>query len=407
MEFWVVAAATGAGYVAKHWQNLSGEKDGSSKQSQPLTSPRLQQDARQVFDKIPDPVFPLPKLAKRCLLDRDVDHVSGSTSTFIEKRVDQDHTNEINGKQEYLDTSSNNRLHKFKTKNMNRKPFTSLRPLVVTGNNKDSKDHKVVLMEEKENGNGACIDDSPFLEQPIGSMKLPKRQNENFDMVLLFVGITMGILSGTFTNQKEIEHLNDLLEQAENMVKDLHSKLEIKDGFTTKKLEIEPDGTAIDSPNGEKFELTSDIEAELEAELERLEENMKSCTMQRLSNVVEIDSDFEADMARGDLNLDTVTWQLDSQSSESDPRGKTGKSSKSENTNRVFTPNYAVSSIDLQLRLHEVIESNLEARIKELESLLKNQNTQNTPRSHSPCPQEENSFWDFDHTRIESLSSTP
>ncbi|KAI3516605.1 hypothetical protein L1887_15527 [Cichorium endivia] len=402
MEFWVVAAATGAGYVAKHWQNLSGEKDGSSKQS-PLPSPRLQSDARQVFDKMPNPVFPLPKLARRCFLDKeDVDHVSSSAPTLIEKQVDQDHANEINGKQEHFDKSTN-RFHKFRTKNMNGKRFSSLKPLAITGNNKDLKDHKVVFMEEKENG--TCIDSSLF--EPIGSMKLPIRPKEKFDtgndMVSLFIGITIGILSTTMTNQHEIEHLNDLLEQAENMVRDLHNKLEKKDGFTTKKLYTEPN--EIDSPKTEKFELTSEIEAELEAELERLEENMKGCTLQRLSNVVEIDSDFEADMARGDLNLDTVNWELDSQS-ESDPRGKTVKSSESERaTNPVFTPNYAVSSLDLRLRLHEVIECNLQARINELESLLKNQNTQNNPRS--PDPQEENSFWDFDHTRFDSFSSTP
>ncbi|KAI3779122.1 hypothetical protein L2E82_08649 [Cichorium intybus] len=394
MEFWVVAAATGAGYVAKHWQNLSGEKDGSSKQS-PLPSPRLQSDARQVFDKMPNSVFPLPKLARRCLLDKeDVDHVSNSAPTFIDKQVDQDHANEINRTQE-------NRSYKFRTKNINIK--SNLKPLVVTGDNKDLKDRKVVFMEEKENG--ACIDTSLFA--PIGSMKLPTKPKEKFDtsndMVSLFIGITIGILSTTMTNQHEIEYLNDLLEQAENMVRDLHNKLEKKDGFTTKKLYTEPN--EIDSPKTEKFELTSDIEAELEAELERLEENMKGCTMQRLSNVVEIDSDFEADMARGDLNLDTVNWELDSQS-ESDPRGKTVKSSESDRAmNPVFTPNYAVSSLDLRLRLHEVIESNLQARINELESLLKNQNTQNNPRS--PDPQEENSFWDFDHTRFESFSSTP
>ncbi|KAL4574331.1 hypothetical protein LXL04_021160 [Taraxacum kok-saghyz] len=389
MEFWVVAAATGAGYVAKHWQNLSGERDGSSNLSPVASSRRQQPDACQVFDKMPNPIFPLPNLAKRCLLDRDVDHVSG-----LGKQVDQDHTDEINGTQEYYFDTSVNRLHKFRAKNTNTKPFSSLKPLVLTGNNKDLKDHTAVFMEEK------------FFE-PIGPMNLPIRPEQKFDkgsdMVSLFIGITIGILSTTVTTQHEIEHLNDLLEQAENMVRDLHDKLEKKDGFTLKKHGTESDGTAIDSPNpkAEKFELTSDIEAELEAELERLEENMKGCSLQRLSNVVEIDSDFEADMARGDLNLDTMTWHLDSQS-ESDPRGKSGKSNES-TTNPIFTPNYAVSSIDLKIRLHEVIESNLQSRIKELESLIKDQNT-----SHSPDPQEEeNSFWDFDHTRIESFSSTP
>lgn len=111
------------------------------------------------------------------------------------------------------------------------------------------------------------------------------------------------------------------------------------------------------------------------------------------------DSDIEADMARGDFNLEAVTWQLDS-------RSDSNHNDKSESTGRPdFTPNYAVSPLDLRLRLHEVIESELRARIEELEAVLENQNSQSKP--HSPDPQEENSFWDFDHTRIESSSSTP
>lgn len=107
-------------------------------------------------------------------------------------------------------------------------------------------------------------------------------------------------------------------------------------------------------------------------------------------------------MARGDINLDAHTWQLDTQS-ESD---NGGKRVKSESTGKpVFTPNYAVSSLELRLRLHEVIESELRERIEELEAVLQNQKSESKP--HSPESQEENSFWDFDHTRIESFSSTP
>lgn len=103
-------------------------------------------------------------------------------------------------------------------------------------------------------------------------------------MVSLLLGVTIGILSTIVTNQREIDHLNELLEQAENMVKDLHNKLEIKVGFnTTNEHATEPNATANYSPKAQNFEVTSDIEAELEAELERLEENM-----QRLSSVVEV-----------------------------------------------------------------------------------------------------------------------
>ncbi|KAK9060095.1 hypothetical protein SSX86_020799 [Deinandra increscens subsp. villosa] len=412
MEFWVVAAATGAGYVAKHWQNLTGEKDGLS----PVLSPRVQRDACQLFDKMPSTVFPLPKLTRRCLLDGDVSSPEEEHNKVGMNR--QDNTDEINGKHEYFDfDTSGNRLHEFRTKNLNRKSFSSLRPLAVTSNNRDYqrkqitqvedvKDEKIVFMEE----NGAPMEAEFF--EPAGSVKLPRRpepmhvkrvetrdlHSQGKDMVSLFLGITIGMISTIVTNQREIEHLNELLEEAENMVKDLHNKLEIKDGFNTiNEHDTEPSVPATCSPKAKSAELTSDIEAELEAELERLEQNM-----QRLSSVVEIDSDFEADMARGDLNLDTLAWQLDSQS-ESD---HSDTWAKSESTRKpVLTPNYTVSSLDLRLRLHEVIESELRARIEELEAVLEGQNGQSNP--DSPITKEENSFWDFDHTRIESSSSTP
>ncbi|KAJ0677737.1 putative protein POLAR [Helianthus annuus] len=105
------------------------------------------------------------------------------------------------------------------------------------------------------------------------------------DMVPLFLGVTIGILSTIVSNQREIEHLNELLEQAENMVKDLHNKLEMKDGFDTpNEHATESDVPANYSPEAKNFELTSDIEAELEAELERLEENMqRPCSVPEVS----------------------------------------------------------------------------------------------------------------------------
>ncbi|KAK1419888.1 hypothetical protein QVD17_29311 [Tagetes erecta] len=386
MEFWVVAAATGAGYVAKHWHNLTGEKDSTA---------RIQRDACRWSNKTPNSVFPLPKLARRCLLDGDV-------SSSEEDNTDE----EMNGKYD----SFGNRLYEFRTKNSNRKSFSSLRPLVVARNSidykrkqmaqvDDVKDEKIVYVE----GNGAMMEAEFF--EPTGSVKLPRRPEQTHakrfetrdvhsqgnDMVSLFLGVTIGILSTIVTNHREVEHLNKLLEQAENMVKDLHNKLEIKDGFnTTNEHASEPN---------KNFEVTSDIEAELEAELERLEENM-----QRFSSVVEINSDVEADMViRGDLNLDTLTWQLDSQSESDNDDNKWVKSESTEKP--IFSPNYTVSPLDLRLRLHEVIESELRARIEELEAVLECQNGRSC--YDSPKPEEDNSFWDFDHMRIESSSSTP
>ncbi|KAJ9554276.1 hypothetical protein OSB04_018321 [Centaurea solstitialis] len=388
MDFWVVAAATGAGYVAKHLQSLSGDKDGSSNQS-PMPSPRLQPQPCRAFSKIPNSVFPPP--------------ASGLAPAYIEKQILQDDPDEINEKHDYFDTSGHH-LQEFRTNNTNAKSFSTLRPLVATSNGRDSgrkkmtklddtKDRKIVFMNEI----GASVEAA--LLEADGSVKLPRRPKQMHvkrfatgnDMVPLFIGITIGILSTIVNNQHEVDHLNELLEEAESMARDLHNKLETKDRITRKEHGTEAIETATNSPKADNFELTSDIEAELEAELVRLEQNM--------TNVMEVDSDIEADMAEGDLNLDSLTWQLDS-------RSESDHGDNNESTSRpVFTPNYAVSPLDLRLRLHELIESELRARIEELEAVLENQNSQSKPRS--PQSQEENSFWDFDHTRIESSSSTP
>ncbi|KVF30700.1 hypothetical protein Ccrd_026818 [Cynara cardunculus var. scolymus] len=271
MDFWVVAAATGAGYVAKHWQHLSGEKDGSSNPS-PMPSPRLQPDPSQAFSKIPNSVFPPP--------------LSGPPPIFIEKQVLQDDLSEIKGKPDYFDTS-NHRLHELRTNNTNGKSFSSLRPLVVTSSRRDSgrkqstqvddvKDRKIVFMDET----GTSVE-ALFFEQD-GSVKLPRRSKQMYvkrfetsnDIVPLFLGIAIGILSTTVNNQHEVEHLNELLEEAESMVRDLHNHLETNDGITINEHGTETIKTATSSPKPNNFELTSDIEAELEAELVRLEQNM-------------------------------------------------------------------------------------------------------------------------------------
>ncbi|XP_071716964.1 uncharacterized protein [Rutidosis leptorrhynchoides] len=401
MEFWVVAAATGAGYVAKHWHNLSGgDKESPPSKISCDLSPQVQPETCQLLGKVPNSVFVLPKLAKGCLSEGD-----GSSA-------EDEHD-------ECFD-SYGNPLLEFRTKSLKRKSFSNLRSLVVNENSvdyqrkqttqiNDVKDDKIMFMDE----NGASME-AEFFEP--ASVMLPRRpehisvkkfetrelHSQGNDMVSIFLGIIIGILSTIVTNQHEIQHLNELLEQAESMVQDLHKKLESKDGFTTHENGTEPHGTAADSPNVDNIGFMSDIEAELEAELERLEENMMGPTLHRLSNVVEIDSDVEADMARENLNLDALTWHLDSRS-ESD---QVDHKVKCESTGKpIYSPNYTVSSLDLRLRLHEVIESELRARIEELEAVLEKRYSQSRP--HSLEQQDNNSVWDFDHTRIESFSSTP
>lgn len=139
--------------------------------------------------------------------------------------------------------------------------------------------------------------------------------------MLFCLGISIGIISSFMTNKSEVDKLKELLKQTENLVQDLQEELEMKDSLTVKELADENYGSQdtcdnsitervqntfsseqnIDSSTRydsgvsylqkaeESSESMSKIEAELEAELERLGLNMNASTLQRrLSDVVEV-----------------------------------------------------------------------------------------------------------------------
>ncbi|KAJ4867509.1 Uncharacterized protein Rs2_50951 [Raphanus sativus] len=118
----------------------------------------------------------------------------------------------------------------------------------------------------------------------------------------------------------------------------LEDELEMKDSLIVKERAAE---------NSESI---SNIEAELEAELERLEINMN------ISNI-EMEPDLEVEFAQGELIADRVRGKRESNQ---DPSGNSTPESG----------NYAVSPRELSLRLHKVINSRLEKRITELETAL-------------------------------------
>lgn len=113
-------------------------------------------------------------------------------------------------------------------------------------------------------------------------------------------------------NKQEVKNLKYLLKQTENLVQDLHEELEMKDSLTVKELATE-DFESQDVHNDRCFDDTvhvlpiehnlieencdenaevksiSIIEAELEAELQRLESNMISSSLKgKLSNLAEV-----------------------------------------------------------------------------------------------------------------------
>ncbi|XP_058193623.1 uncharacterized protein LOC131310559 [Rhododendron vialii] len=206
-------------------------------------------------------------------------------------------------------------------------------------------------------------------------------------MLLFIIGITIGIISTIISNKKEMDDLSEMLKQSENLVRDLQEELEMKAMLTVKEIAGEyhqsqvttdcsssnPEPIAssskqksakherkeLDDQEVESHELMSKIEAELEAELERLELNMKASTLESISDFVELNPDFEAEVIQGDLKVGLVQSRSDSDASWTP-------------ADHTQTANYAVSPRELSLRLHEVIKSRLEARIEELEAALQN-----------------------------------
>ena len=68
MDLWVVAAATGAGYLAKYWQNLSGEKDGLS-ESYPASIYSIHKnlESQNLLQAIGDRTYPRGRSARKKL----------------------------------------------------------------------------------------------------------------------------------------------------------------------------------------------------------------------------------------------------------------------------------------------------------------------------------------------------
>ncbi|KAF3431586.1 hypothetical protein FNV43_RR26317 [Rhamnella rubrinervis] len=220
-------------------------------------------------------------------------------------------------------------------------------------------------------------------------------------MVLFFLGVTVGIVSNIIATKSNLDKLNELLKQSQNLVQDLHEELEMKDSLTVKELsseDLECQGTNEHS-NGistafsperklDKFvdcggkepdeskakysEARSQIEAELEAELELLELNIKKSSLQRASHYDMLDPDFREGIIQENLKPDKVNWELGRLPDSDHDSSRTPVNHTCEASN-------AVSPWELSFRLHEVIASRLKARIMDLEAELKN--SQNKVRS--------------------------
>ncbi|XP_056165826.1 uncharacterized protein LOC115671750 isoform X2 [Syzygium oleosum] len=275
---------------------------------------------------------------------------------------------------------------------------SAVRPLLVTDGSRiiisrtssgfhvESKNGRKMHREESELDQEETL--LRHLELPeIESRESSRRQKLSTGlynrMLLFFVGLTIGVTTSVVANKREVDLLDERLRQAQSLVQDLHEELEMKDLLTVK--EIDTDGPRIPEdgahpflngtttasspvyemdnssksltrePNdgaAEKSDAMREIEAELEAELERLELNMKLTSVKNTSDFVE-----------GDLRPEEVDSQLEGTS-------KSDHDVRESSDGRACSPNYAVSPQELSFRLHELIESRLEERIAELEAAL-------------------------------------
>lgn len=234
-------------------------------------------------------------------------------------------------------------------------------------------------------------------ERSSSSQKHLQSLNGSHDGTVLFcLGVSIGIISSLIASGREVNQLKEVLKHTQNLVQDLQEELEMKDSMTVKQLANENNESqdtcdnsfhyrasnphlliqnVNDSTNNigvvtynenteQSSESMSKIEAELEAELERLGLNMNPSGLpRRLSDFVELDPDPTADFVRGEPGLNMVNGQVATQyESNPDARG----------ISPTCSANYAVSPRELSLHLHEVIQSRLQERVKELERALQN-----------------------------------
>ncbi|XP_040989384.1 uncharacterized protein LOC121236932 isoform X2 [Juglans microcarpa x Juglans regia] len=225
----------------------------------------------------------------------------------------------------------------------------------------------------------------------VGGKHIHARSQEGSpDGIILFgLGIYLGIISSIMTNKREVDNLKELLKQTQNFVQDLQDELEMKDSVVVKELDNENYKSQNPSDNSYDMALTtvstephtsstkyadkkiydwtveesSEPMSKIEAELEMLELNINASSLdRRLSDLVELDLDFVADFAQGELRADMINDRAAQPKSNEDAR----------DTSTPHSGNYSVSPRELSLRLHEVIQSRLEDRVLELETALQN-----------------------------------
>lgn len=223
------------------------------------------------------------------------------------------------------------------------------------------------------------------------------------DAMLFNFGVGVGIMFTIMSNKHEVKMLNELLREAECLIKDLECELE---GRYTSRPECDPTKKSMEdsveqrqlvlsstikkvrsaarSLNSMRLSLTEELEpalgmehmqpddmakleAELEAELERMELNLDDGRISKhhrqYSGASEFDADIVGNVVQGELTVKGLPCEIEVESEEEDNSDSSHED--------LHVSSYAVSPRQLAERLHEVLEARQYERIAELEAELK------------------------------------
>ncbi|CAN7036363.1 unnamed protein product [Brassica oleracea var. botrytis] len=362
MDLWLIAATAATGLVTKHLQNVSKGKESFPED---LSYVKPESPRCCVVSSLARDNKPNEENFEDCVNGEDLDVLgvaseeicsdSFGNRAFLRRK--QRYRRLV--KPFYMENSVISRLHR---EEYMLSPFPSpcvavSRPLVVTDGTKVIGKNNGDSLSQRARSCGI-----PRLRKLEASGLYVKRRVEKTSRtsdngigskdaaLLLCVGISIGIMSSFVANQTEVNKVKAELKETENGLK-------TKDSLTVN------DDLHYGEKTAGNSESIGEIEAELVAELERLQINMNSSNIEtQPSDFFELDQDFEVEFAQGELRDDKVERQRfdETESNQEKPCGNATPESG----------NYTVSPRELSLRLHKVINSRCEERIKELEIAL-------------------------------------
>ncbi|KAM0951382.1 putative protein POLAR [Dioscorea sansibarensis] len=194
-----------------------------------------------------------------------------------------------------------------------------------------------------------------------GSQKPPFLPGSSDAMLLFFLGISIGVMSTSGSNRKEVEKLTDLLKQTESLVQDLQEELDMNNSLTVKELQDKAsESVELNEDFGNVDKSISSFRSRLSC-MQTPEEKNANCA-HMLSN---IEAELVAELEKLELNMNVTRLDETNPGLVSNRRVSSDKSSTP-----IHDGNYSVSPRELSLRLHKVIQSRLEERIEELERAL-------------------------------------